>query len=76
MITMAKSYKIRPSKILNISNDYDAFCLDEACEYILCELSQEKPKVPNWIDKKEYATKHEKVNNGTIEWMMKHNKAL
>ena len=69
---MARTYKIRPSQILNIKNDYDAFCFDEACDYILCELSKEKPKTPKWKDEESNSNS----NESTIKWMMKHNKPL
>lgn len=74
MITMARTYKIRPSKILNIKNDYDAFCFDEACDYILSELCKEKPRTPKWDDNKRHVRDGD--NKSTIEWMMKHNKPL
>jgi translation initiation factor 2B subunit (eIF-2B alpha/beta/delta family) len=70
---MAKTYKVRPSQILNIKNDYDAFCFDEACDYILSELSKEKPRTPKWEDKRHINTHS---NQDTIKWMMKHNKSL
>jgi hypothetical protein len=70
---MARTYKIRPSKILNIKNDYDAFCFDEACDYILYELSKENAKMPKWKDGGEHGSCD---NKSTIEWMMKHNKPL
>nr|DAH73226.1 MAG TPA: hypothetical protein [Caudoviricetes sp.] len=31
---MAQRYRCRPSEILNIPEEYDAFCFDEACAYI------------------------------------------
>ncbi|WP_065080061.1 hypothetical protein [Clostridium coskatii] len=70
---MARTYKIRPSQILNIENSYDAFCFDEACSYILSELSAEKPKTPKWKDEEKHISND---NKSTIEWMMKHNKPL
>lgn len=70
---MARTYKIRPSQILRIENDYDAFCFDEACDYILSELSDENPKTPKWIDNNKANSDD---NKATMEWMLKHNKAL
>lgn len=70
---MAKTYKVRPSQILSIENSYDAFCFDEACDYIVYELSKEKPKAPKWIDDK---ANNSNDNKATIEWMMKYNKTL
>ncbi|PJI07041.1 hypothetical protein CUB90_03810 [Clostridium sp. CT7] len=65
-------YRVRPSKILNIKNDYTAFCFDEACNYIFSELSAENPKTPKWND----GIENNNIDNkSTIEWMTKHNKA-
>jgi hypothetical protein len=72
---MSKAYKIRPSQILRIENDYDAFCFDEACDYILSELCKEKPRTPKWGDNKRQVTDNNN-NISTIKWMMKHNKPL
>lgn len=42
---MSKMYKERPSKILEISDAYTAFCLDEACAFIINKLeNEEEPK--------------------------------
>ncbi|KAA8676204.1 hypothetical protein F3O63_03785 [Clostridium sp. HV4-5-A1G] len=71
---MSRIYKIRPSQILNIENSYDAFCFDEACDYILSELSKEKPRTPKWGDNKRHVI--DDNNKSTIKWMMKHNKPL
>lgn len=49
---MSKLYKCRPSQILNITEDYDAYCFDEACALFQTYLNQEKtPHFP--ADKKE-----------------------
>lgn len=38
---MAKAYGVRPSQILHLeSDDYTAFCLDEACAVIMSRTSQ------------------------------------
>lgn len=73
---MAKMYKLRPSQILSIKSDYEAFCFDEACDYILSELSKEKPRTPKWEDEKQEEKKSADDNKSTIEWMLKHNKPL
>lgn len=42
---MSQMYKERPSKILEISDSYTAFCLDEACAFIINKLeNKEEPK--------------------------------
>lgn len=75
---MSRMYKRRPSQILNIKNDYDAFCFDEACDYILYELSKEKPETPKWEDERQDIREKKSMedNKSTIEWMMAHNKPL
>jgi hypothetical protein len=45
---MAKHYKLRPSQIINLNNDYEAFCFDEACSYILNELNKEDAREPKF----------------------------
>ncbi|APM41421.1 hypothetical protein BS101_22080 (plasmid) [Clostridium kluyveri] len=59
-----------------MENSYDAFCFDEACDYILYELSKEKPETPKWEDEKQKEKKSMEGNKSTIEWMMAHNKPL
>lgn len=45
---MSKHFNQRPSQIINLTNEYEAFCFDEACSYILNELSKEDGKEPNF----------------------------
>jgi len=45
---MAKQFKTRPSQVISLYNEYEAFCFDEACAYIMSELSKEDPKEPNF----------------------------
>lgn len=41
---MAETYRVRPSVLLNIDDEYTAFCFDEACAYILGRIrNKEKP---------------------------------
>ena len=42
VIHMARRYGVRPSECLQIQNDYDAYCFDEACCYIWDCLEEEK----------------------------------
>lgn len=37
---MAKRYNVRVSTFFDITDEYTAFCLDEACAYIYSELEQ------------------------------------
>lgn len=39
---MAKSYNSRPSQLMAITDPYTAYCLDEACAYIMKELEDGK----------------------------------
>nr|DAP26706.1 MAG TPA: hypothetical protein [Caudoviricetes sp.] len=42
---MVRIYNEKPSKLLGISDTYTAFCLDEACAYIINKLdNKEQPK--------------------------------
>lgn len=48
VLTIARHYKLRPSQIINIDNDYEAFCFDEACAFIINEINSEKePRFEN-----------------------------
>lgn len=42
---MSRTYSCRPSELMKISEDYAAFCFDEACDYILGKIEDdEEPK--------------------------------
>lgn len=44
MIAMSKLYDVRPSSLLGITCEYDAFCFDEAVAYIISRIKDgEKP---------------------------------
>ena len=45
---MSKQFKMRPSQVLSLTNDYEAFCFDEACALILKQL--EDGKEPRFND--------------------------
>lgn len=38
MLNMARMYRTRPSSILHIEDEYTAYCMDEACTYIIRQL--------------------------------------
>ena len=45
VMSMARMYKCRPSEILSISEDYAAYCFDEACAFIQCKIDNgEEPQ--------------------------------
>ena len=55
VINQANRFHKLPSEIARIHNEYEAFCFDEACEYIIRQL--EDKKTPRWredrVDKKD-----------------------
>lgn len=66
ILAISKQYKQRPSEIIGITNDYEAFCFDECCTYILNELSKENPKEPIFEDN----YKKKNINNDEIiNWL-------
>jgi hypothetical protein len=46
IINLADYYHKRPSEILGIQVEYDAYCFDEACMFISLSLSE--GKTPHW----------------------------
>ena len=40
MLGLANVYKARPSVLLNITDPYTAYCLDEACAYIVGQIEK------------------------------------
>lgn len=41
LLGMSKRYGHRPSRIVGVDDPYAAWCLDEACMYILCRIETE-----------------------------------
>lgn len=56
------SFKKLPSEIARIYDEYTAFCFDEACEYIISQLQQDKK--PKW---KEDCSTKEKIRNDNLQ---------
>lgn len=48
IINQATRFHKLPSEIARIHNEYEAFCFDEACDYIIAQL--EDKKTPRWRD--------------------------
>jgi hypothetical protein len=44
-------YNKRPSEIMNIDDDYTAYCFDEACAFITTEI--ERGEIPTYPEDKE-----------------------
>jgi hypothetical protein len=54
VIAIAKQFNQRPSQVVGLNNDYEAFCFDEACLVILEELNKKDSKEPKFnIDNKD-----------------------
>lgn len=67
MLMMVKHYQMRPSQIINLNSEYEAFCFDEACSYILNELSKEDHREPNFDEETQ------KNNDELIEFFKSNN---
>lgn len=46
---MSKRYAKLPSELLSLSDEYTAFCFDEACAYIMAMLDDGK-KIVKFVD--------------------------
>lgn len=42
ILVMAKTYNQRPSNIIGLDNDYQAYCFDEACIFLYNALQENK----------------------------------
>lgn len=64
---MAKLYKCRPSDILGIVDVYTAYCLDEACAYIISKI--QKGEEPDFniqkesLEKRHYSSLRDMYNS-------------
>jgi hypothetical protein len=41
-IATARTFKVRPSELLAIDEEYTAYCFDEACAYIIAQMEDKK----------------------------------
>lgn len=71
VLTISKQYKQRPSSIIGLTNDYEAFCFDEACMYITSKLQDEDSPKPRFPDDEQV---NKQNNNDVIEWLNTNNK--
>lgn len=71
VLAISQQFKEKPSKIIGLENGtYEAFCFDEACIYIINELSKENGREPKFEEDKET----NKTNNSdVIEWLKANN---
>lgn len=70
VIIMAKHYQKRPSEILNIDNDYLAYCFDETALFLEAEAMDDKGKV-NW-NKIKWDSGKKQSNKDLMEFIQKH----
>ncbi|MBS4536806.1 hypothetical protein GOQ29_14390 [Clostridium sp. D2Q-14] len=72
IIEMSKHYKCKPSEILNIDDDYLAYCFDEVAFYLWSEAIDKEGKVKwNRIKWKENVKK-DRNNKDIIKFMQAH----
>lgn len=67
---MAKRYKKRPSEILNIDNDYLAYCFDEIALFLEAEATNKEGEI-NW-NKIRWKDNKKKTNKDLIAFINKH----
>lgn len=67
---MAKQYRQRPSEIIGLVGDYESFCFDEACAYILSKLQDEDSPKPRFEDD---GGTNKNNNDDVIEWLNTNN---
>ena len=60
-MNQSRRFKKLPSEILRIKDEYTSYCFDEACEYILSQLDEEKK--PIFLEDRKEA-KEKAKNNG------------
>ena len=70
VIIMANKYRKRPSEILNIDNDYLAYCFDEAALYLEAEATDDKGQV-NW-NRIRWKDEKKKSNRDLIKFIQNH----
>lgn len=67
---MAKHYKKRPSEILNIENDYLAYCFDEVALLLEAEATNKEGELN--FEKIKWKDNKKKSNKDLIKFIMKH----
>jgi hypothetical protein len=70
---MAKHYRKRPSEILNIDNDYLAYCFDEVALYLESEATDNNGNI-NWnrIRWEDDKGKSNNSNKDLMDFIRKH----
>ena len=54
VINQSRQYNLRPSEIINISDEYTSFCFDEACLYII-QMIEETDNDGKYINKAKWS---------------------
>lgn len=67
IINQSRMYNKKPSEMLNIQDEYIAYCFDEACIYIFNKIQD--GDIPSWIDEKNTVPEN---NNNLIKFMQNH----
>ena len=70
MIIMAKRYNKRPSEIMNIDNDYLAYCFDEVALYFEVQATDDKGHI-NW-NRIRWKDDKKKSNKDLMDFIQKH----
>ncbi|MCQ4921562.1 hypothetical protein NE686_00570 [Tissierella carlieri] len=70
---MGRYYQKRPSEIVNIDDEYIAYCFDEVCYFYVAEAMDDEGKI-NWnkIKWDKEIEKNSKTNKGLLEFMQKY----
>lgn len=63
---MSKRYSTRPSDLICVADSYAAYCLDEACMYILCRIEQDGA-LPAMLEREIYPKNNTDMINGLIK---------
>lgn len=70
VIIMSKHYQKRPSEILNVGNDYLAYCFDEAALLLECEATDKKGNI-NW-NRIRWNRDRKRNNEDLVKFIQKH----
>ncbi len=70
---MGRHYQKRPSEIVNIDDEYIAYCFDEVCYFYTAEAMDDEGKI-NWnkIKWDKEVKKNSKTNKDILEFMQKY----
>lgn len=71
VIIMAKRYNKRPSEMLNIDNDYLAYCFDEVALFLEAHATDDRGEI-NW-NRIRWKGEKKKSNKDLIEFIKKYN---